>query len=176
MVGSLPAAWRQAEKRGFTGKMPNDTPWLSGFTAWKTGSTTDSGSPATAVKFGFWDGYTDFAVEWKYDVASKVYLRSNGGQPHMDFDTKLQLSASNVIVQFAKETQLGDYGKHLYYDVIGSGTGIVFQNGTAIEVTWKKAKQLSRTIFTDKAGKEVVFVPGNIWVELLPISNKVEYN
>ena len=114
--------------------------------------------------------------EWKYDAATKTYLRFNAGAAHMDFDTKQQLSAANVIVQFAKETNLGDYGKHMFYDVIGSGTGYVFQNGTATEITWKKANQKARTIFTDKAGKEIVFVPGNIWVEILPIGNKVVYN
>jgi len=177
MVGSLPAAWKQAEKRGFTAKMPNDMPWASGFKAWKTDSSVvTTGAPATDIKFEFWKNYTDFAVEWKYDPTSKTYLRFSAGAPHIDFDTKEQLSAANVIVQFAKETELGDYGKHLYYDVIGSGKGYVFQNGVAVDVTWKKAKQKDRTIMTDKAGKEIVFVPGNIWVEILPIGNKVEYN
>jgi hypothetical protein len=177
MVGSLPAAWREAEKRGFTGKMPNDLPWLTGFKAWKTDSSAvATGAPATDIKFEFWKNYSDFAVEWKYDATSKTYLRSDGGAPQMDFDTKEQLSASNVIVQFTKETILGDYSKHLYYDVIGTGTGFVFQNGVATEITWKKAKQKDRTIFTDKAGKEIVFIPGKIWVEILPIGNKVAYN
>ena len=177
MVGSLPAAWKQAEKRGYTSKMPNDMPWLSGFKTWKTDpDITVTGTPATSIKFDFWSNYKDFAVEWKYDTASKTYLRFTAGVAHMDFDTKQQLSAANVVVQFAKETQLGDYGKHLYYDIIGSGTGYIFQNGVVTEVTWKKPKQLERTIFTDKAGKEIVFTPGNIWVELLPTGNKVEYN
>ncbi len=177
MVGSLPAAWKQAMTRGYTAKMPNDNTWLSGFKSWKTNKDlVVSGTPATNIKFEFWKNYSDFAVEWKYDPASKTYLRFNAGVAHIDFDTKQQLSASNVIVQFAKETELGDYGKHLYYDVIGSGTGLIFQNGVVTEVTWKKTKQLERTVFYDKAGKEMVFVPGNIWVELLPIGNKVEYN
>lgn len=177
MIGSLPAAWKQAEKRGYTSKMPNDNTWLSGFKAWKTDAKLAiSGIPATDIKFDFWSGYSDFAVEWKYDAVTKTYLRFNGGAAHMDFDTKQQLSASNLIVQFAKETKLGDYGKHMYYDVIGSGTGYIFQNGVVTEVTWKKAKQLERTVFTDKAGKEIVFVPGKIWVEIVPSGNKVEYN
>ena len=176
MIGSLPAAWRQAEKRGYTGKMPNDMPWLSGFTTWKISAGAGTGTPATDIKFEFWKGYTDFAVEWKYDATTQTYLRFNAEQPHMDFDTKQQLSASNVIVQFAKETMLGDYGKHMYYDVIGSGTGYVFQEGVAKEITWKKATQKSRTIFSDKSGKEITLIPGKIWVEILPTGNKVEYN
>lgn len=176
-VGYLPFAWKEAEKRGFTAKMPNDTPWISGFRAWKTDSAVvPSGTPAIDIKFDFWKNYADFSVQWKYDAATKTYLRFNGGVAHTDFDTKQQLSASNIIVQFAKETELGDYGKHLYYDTIGSGTGLVFRNGIAEEITWKKAKQLDRTIYYDKAGKEYIFTPGVIWVELLPIGNKVVYN
>lgn len=176
-VGYLPFAWKEAEKRGYTGKGANDMPWISGFTAWKiSSSAVASGTPATDVKFDFWKNYSEFSVEWKYDQTSKTYLRFNGGAAHMDFDTKLQLSAANLIVQFAKETELGDYGKHLYYDVIGTGTGYIFQNGVAQEVTWKKAKQKDRTIFKDTTGKEMNFIPGNIWVEILPIGNKVVYN
>ena len=177
MIGSLPAAWKQATARGYTGKMPNDMPWLSGFKPWLISSNADNqGTPATTVKFGFWEGYTDFNVEWKYDDASKTYLRSNGGVAQIDFDTKESLSASNVIVQFTKETELGDYGKHLFYDVISSGTGYLFQNGKAVELTWKKANQKARTIFSDKTGKEITLIPGKIWVEILPAGNKVEYN
>ena len=176
-VGYLPFAWKEAEKRGFTGKMADDTTWLSGFKTWKTDANlVATGTPATDIKFEFWKNYSDFAVEWKYDATKKVYLRSNAGVAHMDFDTKEQLSAANVIVQFAKETALGDYGKHLYYDVIGSGTGYLFQNGTATEITWKKTNQKSRTIFSDKSGKEVTLASGKIWVEILPTGNKVEYN
>lgn len=175
-VGYLPYAWKEAEKRGFTSKMADDSRWISGFTSWKIGTPTPSTAPATDIKFNFWKNYADFAVEWKYDTASKTYLRFNGGAAHMDLDTKLQLSAANVIVQFAKETELGDYGKHLYYDVIGTGTGFLFQNGTATEITWKKVSQKTRTLFYDKTGKEVILTPGNIWVEILPTGNKVEYN
>lgn len=175
-VGYLPYAWKEAEKRGFTSKMTDDSRWISGFTSWKIGTPAPSTTPATDIKFNFWKNYADFAVEWKYDTASKTYLRFNGGAAHMDLDTKLQLSASNVIVQFAKETELGDYGKHLYYDVIGTGTGFLFQNGNATEITWKKVSQKTRTLFYDKTGKEVILTPGNIWVEILPTGNKVEYN
>lgn len=177
MVGYLPAAWNEAQKRGYTAAMPNGTTWLSGFKAWKTDSSVSASStPATDIKFEFWKGYSDFATEWKYDATTKTYLRNQGGTAAIDLETKQQISASNVVIEFAKETELGDYGKHLYYDVIGSGTGYVFQNGSVTEVTWKKPKQLERTIFYDASGKEMVFVPGNIWVEILPTGNKVEYN
>ena len=177
MVGYLPAAWNEAQKRGYTSAMSNGATWLSGFKPWKLDANVAiAGTPATDIKFEFWKGYADFATEWKYDAATKTYLRNQGGVAIIDLENKQQISASNVVVEFAKETELGDYGKHLYYDVIGSGTGYLFQNGTAQDITWKKAKQLDRTVFYDKSGKEITFVPGKIWVEILPTGNKVEYN
>lgn len=176
-VGYLPYAWKEAEKRGFTSKMANDKTWLSGFKAWKTDpDVAVSGTAANTVKFEFWKNYADFATEWKYDSASKTYLRFQGGEAIIDHETKQQISASNIIVQFAKEEGPLDDHKHMFYYVIGEGTGLVFRNGQAEEIKWKKAKQLDRTVFTDKSGKEIVFTPGNIWVEILPIGNKVEYN
>lgn len=177
MVGYLPAAWKEAASRGYTAKMSNDTPWSSGFTSWKSSaSVATSGTAATDIKFGFWNNQPDYDVEWKYDTVSKTYLRNEGGSAQVDLENNQQISASNVIVQFVKEEGPLDEHKHMYYYVIGNGTGYIFRNGQAEEITWKKATQTSRTIFSDKSGKEITFAAGNIWVELLPIGNKVEYN
>jgi len=177
MVGYLPAAWNEAQKRGYTSAMPNGTTWLSGFKPWKIDATVPTtGTAATDVKFEFWKGYTDFDVEWKYDAATSTYLRSQGGAIATDLETKQQLSASDVVIEYAKEIDDLDEHLHLFYGVIGNGTGILFRNGQAEQVTWKKAKEMDRTIFYDQSGKEVTFAPGQIWVEILPIGDKVEYN
>jgi len=176
MVGSLPAAWREAEKRGFTGKMADDSRWVNGFKAWKFDSKiTPQGAPASNIKFDFWSNQPDFTVAWKYDAAQKAYLRSQGGQPHIDLDTKAQLKASAVIVQFVKEEGPLDEHKHIFYNVMSEGTGILFQGGTATEIKWKKTKQATRTTYTDKTGKEITLLPGQIWVEILALGSKVEY-
>ena len=56
-----------------------------------------------------------------------------------------------------------------------TGKGILFQNGTKNEITWSKDNRLSRTIFKDANGKEVNFIPGNVWVEILPLNTDVSY-
>ena len=176
MVGSLPAAWKEAEKRGFAALMANGNTWLSGFTQWKFDAEAKlSGSPASTVSFEFWEDYKDFAVEWKYDATSKTYLRNQGGQAQMDLDSNTQLKASAIVIQFVKEEGPLDEHKHMYYEVVTSGKGLLFQGGQATEISWKKAKQTSKTIFTDKSGKEVVFLPGQIWVELVPSGSKITY-
>lgn len=174
-VGYLPYAWKEAEKRGFTSKMADNTRWVDGFKSWTLAQNSAlTGSAATDIKFEFWPGYKDFSVEWKYDATTKTYLRNQAGAPHVDLDTKSTLSASNLVIQYVKETGPLDEHKHMLYDVIGQGDGIIFQNGLSEPIKWKKANQKSRTIFTNKSGKEISFVPGQVWVELLPLTSKVE--
>lgn len=175
-IGYLNFAFKEALKRGFGATMPKGETWLSGFRAWKTGEAATTGAPATNISYEFWKNSPDFIVSWKYDPATKTYLRSQAGAPHIDLDNKKQLSASNVIVQFAKEEGPLDEHKHMFYHVIGEGTGIYFHNGLAQEIKWKKAKQTDRTIFTDLSGKEIIFTGGQFWVSILPTGNKVVYN
>ena len=175
-VGYLNFAWKEATKRGFTNKMPDGKEWLAGFKPWKIGTSDGKGVPANNISYSFWDGQPSFDVTWKYDSATGTYLRNMAGTAHTDLDTKKQISASNVIIQFAKEEGPLDIHKHMYYNVIGEGTGLYFRNGLAQEIKWKKAKQLDRTIFTDLSGKEITFIPGQFWVSILPTGNKVIYN
>ncbi len=177
MVGSLPAAWRQAEKRGYGSLMVDGkTPWLTGFKPWKNGTVEIKGKPAVDIAYDFWSNYKDFTVTWKYDAVTKEYIRTQGGKPQMDLEVNKQISSPNVVIQFAKEEGPLDEHKHMFYTVIGSGTGIFFNGGQAIDIKWSKATQTGRTIFTDLAGKEITYTPGAIWISILPIANKVVYN
>ncbi|EKD52837.1 MAG: hypothetical protein ACD_61C00223G0004 [uncultured bacterium] len=175
-VGYLSYAWKEAEKRGYNNLMPKGNTWLSGMKLWKTGVPEITGQPVQNIKYDFWSNYKDFTVDWKYDSATKEYQRNQGGVPHLDLETGKQVTVPNVIVQFAKEEGPLDEHKHMFYTVIGEGTGLYFSGGQAIEIKWKKTKQAERTIFTDKSGKEITFAPGAIWISILPIGNKVVYN
>ena len=175
-LGYLLYAWREADKRGFSSKTPDGKTWISGLRSWKIGEADSKGKPAQTVTYDFWKNSPDFVVNWKYDATSKTYLRNMAGQPHIDLDTQKQISVSNLIIQFAKEEGPLDDHKHMFYYVIGEGTGIYFHDGIAQDIKWKKAKQLDRTIFTDLSGKEISFTPGQFWVSILPTGNKVDYN
>lgn len=176
MVGSLPFAWKEALKRGFAGTDAAGKTWISGVKLWKTGAVDIKGKVAQDIKYEFWKGYADFAVQWKYDPTSKEYQRNQGGAAQIDLETNKQITTSNIIVQFTKEEGPLDEHKHMFYDVISSGTGLFFTGGQATEIKWKKTKQAERTIFTDNSGKEISFTPGAIWISILPIGDKVDYN
>lgn len=178
MIGFLPKIWDLAEKRGYAGSDEDGSTWESGFRSWKfSDDAKDSEKGSTsAIDFDFWEGYKDFTVHWGYDSSLNSYLRSTGGEPHLDLESKRQLSAKNIIIQFTKEQGPLDEHKHMFYEVIGKGSGLVFQNGKAIEITWEKPNQLSRTLFKDKkTGTEITFIRGPIWIEIVPAGNEIVY-
>ena len=68
-----------------------------------------------------------------------------------------------------------EHGQHLLYDVVGKDKAIVFQNGKAIEGSWKKPDEEDMMRFYDKVGEEIELVAGKIWIEVLPTGNDVTY-
>ena len=168
-----------AANRGLTNKTEvKNTSWDKNYRAWSFKQEDKaSTTPTTSnVSFDFWSGYRGYSVSWKYDAINNTYIRYNGGEEHVDFNTQKTITAKNIVVQFTKETRSIDEHGHNLYGLIGTGTGILIQNGIQTDITWAKTNRVSRTIFKDKSGKEINFVPGNIWVEILPLDNKVSFN
>ncbi len=174
--------WDYAKvKRGLSNVDDKGDAWNAAFTPWKFKDDAASASRGTTnkISFGFWDtSASDFAVVWTYDKASNSYKRTNGGQSHLDKNTGKPLSAKNVVVVFAKESPANDGyvgGQHILYKIIGSGDGLLFQDGKAEEISWNKTDEESMMTFTDQSGKEVSFDRGQVFVEILPTGNKVTY-
>jgi hypothetical protein len=178
MYCSTNEMYNVAAERGLTNMtVVNKSSWDKNYRSWifKQKDAPDTAVTTPKITFDFWPGYKDYSVTWDYDQAANRYLRSNGGQKQSDFNTGEQLYTKNLVVQFAKETSKVDEHGHLLYDVIGTGKGMLYQNGIQQEITWSKANRVSRTIFKDKTGKEINFVPGMVWVEILPIGNTISY-
>lgn len=175
MYSSTDKLWKVAKDRGLTNKDKKEESWDKNFTKWKFADGVPSSGSTNKISFPFWEGYSTYAVEWNYDMTNNFYSRVNGGKTHTDFNTESPITASNIIVLFTKAKGPIDELKHMLYDTIGSGKALVFQNGTVIEGTWKKTARESRTKFTDKKGKEIAFVRGNIWIEVLDPTTKVDY-
>ncbi len=166
-----------ASERGWTNVDNNGVPWNQNFTSWKfkdDAPAADRGASFSAT-FTAWKGYTDYTVKWVYDKSTNDYKRMNGGQPHLDLETKKQLAAKNVIVLFADETGPVDEHGHLLYDNVGTGPGLLFQDGKNIKITWKKLNRNARTLFYDGSGKEISFNRGQIWIEMLPTGTPITY-
>jgi len=177
VVASLDEVYNEAKKRGFNFEDEDGVAWNEDFRMWKFEDGKASSSPtASAISFGFWDGKSEYDVEWKYDSASNMYKRFNGGSEHKDWEfDKPQLATSNVIIMFSKEKSMVDAEGHQYYEVIGKGDALIFKNGEVLEGTWKKDSQLDREVFYDTNGDEITLTRGPVWVEILPAGNEVSY-
>lgn len=177
MYCSTSELWNVAASRGLTNITEiNNSSWDKKFRPWLFNAEDKSaGNIVSTISFDFW-GDKAYGVTWKYDLPSNRYLRINGGEAVVDFNNQQQLSTKNLIIQFAKESRSIDEHAHNLYALVGSGTGLYFSNGQKTEITWSKADRQARTIFKDKlSGKEINFVPGQIWVEILPLGNKISY-
>ena len=175
--------WDYAAKNRKLSEVDEDgVAWDKGWEAWTFVDDAPDASrgKTTAINFGFWDDSlgSDYTVQWKYDKASNSYLRVNGGTVHQDLNTKKQLSTKNVAVVFADESVANDgyeHGQHMLYDVIGEGDALLFQNGKSIKASWVKEAPEDMMRFYDTDDKELSFVRGKIWIEILPTGNEVEY-
>ena len=175
MMASLDAAYEEAEKRGLGAKDKKGTAWDKNFVSWKFSDDKPEAASATNISFGFWDNKSDYDVNWQYDAANNRYLRFNGGAEQVDLEGKQPLFAKNVVVLFAKERGPVDRNGHMFYTTTGTGKALVFQNGSVIEGTWEKDSRTGRTKFLDENGKEISFVRGIIWIEVIPAGNNVSY-
>lgn len=169
-----------ATKRGLTNVDEDGNEWNKNFIPWqfKDDEKNNNRGLLTNITFTFWDNNaSDYSVKWQYDKVINSFKRFNGGAPHLDKNTGRQIEAKNIVIVFADELPANDgyEGGHLLYDIVGKGKGVVFQDGKAIDVNWEKDKETERMTFRDKNGEEISFVRGQIWIEILPTGNKVNY-
>ncbi len=134
-----------------------------------------SASLATTTKTLFIGFPGEFAVKYVYDLVSNSYLRWHGGTKEIDKNNGRQVEAKNVAVMIAASRQIE--GQYNDVDVEGSGQARVYRNGEEIVGTWKKdaAKQTSKLYFYDKAGQEIKFMPGQIWVEVVQPNQTISW-
>jgi hypothetical protein len=176
MVCTSGGLYNEAAVRGWTNVDSAGVSWDKNFVPWKfkdDAAVADRGASFSAT-FTAWKGYSDYTVKWVFDRATDSYKRFNGGVAQTDLETKQQLTAKDIIILFAEETGPVDEHGHLLYDNIGTGDGILYQDGKIIKVTWQKATKSSRTQFFAN-GKEISFNRGQIWIEMLPTGTPITY-
>jgi len=108
-----------------------------------------------------------FDSSYAYNATTNTYDRSVGGAPHMDRESG-QISPRVVIVMTIPERTVFEDGYRQQIDAIGSGKAVIFQDGTAQEVTWTKASKQAQIVFTDAEGKDVPLARGQTWLTSVP--------
>lgn len=140
----------------------------STFTAWPRGDGAPSKAP-TASTIDVTISSALYNSHYQYDPTNNVYLRSEGGAPHMDREQG-QLAPSVVIVMDVNESTVMQDGYREQITTTGSGRARVFQNGTVTEATWSKTDRGSQITFTDSAGKEIPLNRGQTWITAVPVN------
>ena len=135
-----------------------------------------------AVNFGY---TAAFNTIYKYDESTGSYLRSYAdGIPHETFTCPEGLEnpapqqqcgeakqvAPKAIAVIMVQQSLDTDGYHIVSQTTGEGKAYVFQNGKAYEGTWSRQSYKDVIKFTDAEGKEISFVPGQLWVAAIPTS------
>jgi len=178
MVCQTDKLFKLAGDRGWTNVDSKGVSWDKNFEPWKfkdDAKEADRGITNT-ISFVAWKGYEkDYGVQWDYDKTTNTYKKNNGGAPHKDLETDEQLTAKAVVIQFAKEIGPVDDHMHLLYNTIGTGTGLLFEDGKAEKITWEKEDRTSRTKFISASGKEIQFTRGQLWIHMLPTGTAVTY-
>jgi len=178
MYSATEKLWETAEKRKLNAKDKDGNGWDADFVkySFKEDAKENKRALSQKINFNFWEGYSDYSVEWNYDKASNVYLRSNGGKAHFDKNTDKQMSANNIIVLFMRESRANDGYEgnlHMLYGTRGKGKAIIFQDGGKINGTWSKKDRASRLSLYDETGQEIKLNRGLIWFEILGIGAPV---
>jgi hypothetical protein len=107
-----------------------------------------------------------YNVSYTYSPKTNTYNRVMGGQPHKDEKTGKQTSPKVVIALVMTKGIAAD-GQHTVYGTKGSGRMVVFQDGTRIDGTWKKANRDSQFSFVGKDGKEIKLNAGQTWITVV---------
>lgn len=117
---------------------------------------------------------SEYKVEYRYDRQSNTYKRFNGGQPHVDAGTKMQLAPSNIVILRAPTSPIPGAGGLLDVNMMGSGSLTVVQDGRVIDGTWEKPLPSSPLALRDGQGREIPLTPGQIWVEIVAPTTPVD--
>lgn len=170
--------WSIAEKRGLTATDKEGVAWNEDFNSWKFMDKAGTIGNSKGISFSFWEGYGKYDVKWKYDSKLNLYSRYNGGSPHIDNNNGKIVQAKNIVLLFMEESNANDgyeNNAHLLYETVGEGKAVIVNNGNIIKGSYSKESRENRTIFTDENDKEIEFSRGQIWLEILPVGNKINY-
>jgi hypothetical protein len=130
----------------------------------------EDGKPAnkiTASKISIKVSSALYNSTYRYNKKSNTYTRSQGGAVHKDRE-KGAIAPTVIIALRVKERTVMEETWRERITTLGSGKATIFQNGTAVKATWKKAKATDQLSFYDSDGKEIALARGQTWITAVP--------
>lgn len=130
------------------------------------------GHDYSRIVIPYHSGHT--VTSYVFDADKGVHKRFINGNPHVDRESGEQIEVKNIIVQYAKHRSMNTSAGHIDIELVSSGTAEYFINGNHFKGTWKKAGKGERTIFYDEDGQEIMLMPGNTWIQVVPTGFEVQ--
>jgi hypothetical protein len=135
----------------------------------------EDGQPATHIHIPY--PHRDMVVDYRYDPDLGVYLRWDGGDPHVDAATGEQIFATNVVVIYATHVDTDIYEDEprrnhpsVQIQLWGNGPAVIFRDGQAFEGLWARPQRDDVVVFRDEMGQiPIPLKPGNTWIQLVPL-------
>ena len=145
----------------------------SSFTAWprvdgKPAESIDAGSLTIDVSTG------QFATSYQYNKSTNSYDRSVGGLPHDDREEG-RLSPSVVVALSVTMSNVMEDGWRESIQTTGSGRAVIFQNGQALEATWKKDSPNAPLQLLGSDQTPVKLIRGQTWIAAVPNNGTISW-
>jgi len=113
-------------------------------------------------------------TSYEFDEATRTHKRFINGQPHVDRETGKQITATNIIIQYAKHSSMGVKSGNIFIDFVSSGKAEYFIDGKHMVGSWEKKSPEAKTMFYDQNGQEILLMPGNTWIQVVPVDFKIK--
>ena len=121
------------------------------------------GDPVLSATVSYFSN-SQFKAVYQYDSQLGKYKRFSGGEQTVDLDTKEPVLLDNVFIIETVHQTVDSVG-HRKIDLQSGGKAYLLQKGKVNFVEWKNS---NGRIIPVKDGKEVPFVQGKTWVNVVP--------
>ena len=134
-------------------------------------TVTLTGEAAATVKVTFRGGKT---TTFTYDEGAGLYRTAQYGGDYIDAGNQEHVSFRNVIVLFLDQyfAHDGEYSRS-YYDLVGSGEGVLAIDGQMATITWSRESLDSPFVYTLSDGTVATLGVGHTYVAVSGASEPV---
>ncbi len=115
-----------------------------------------------------------YKVSFLFDDEAKKYYRYINGEPMKDYDTKNDITASNIIVERVGIKVLDKVGR-LELTNTGKNRGYFLTGGRLLEIEWHKDSRSGKTIYKDLKGNEILLNKGVTWIQVVSNNTKIDF-
>lgn len=130
-----------------------------------------TGETATSAQITY-SSNNMFNVLYQYDSDLGRYKRFSGGEQTVDLETKEPILLDNIFIVEAIHQVIDSAGRR-NIDLQSGGKAYLLQKGKVNQVEWKN---VNNRIVPFKNGKEVPFVQGKTWVNVVPATPGLQKN